>query len=67
MVLLYDPDKSTVVSKQLIATVIAHELSHQWFGNLVTMKWWQYTWLNEGFARYFEYHIPAKVLTGSFY
>lgn len=59
--LLYDEDESSITSKQTITNVIAHEISHQWFGNLVTPTWWDYLWLNEGFARYFEYHAPARV------
>uniref|UniRef100_A0A3Q3EYU0 Aminopeptidase n=1 Tax=Labrus bergylta TaxID=56723 RepID=A0A3Q3EYU0_9LABR len=59
--LLFEEGVSSLLHKEMIITLIAHELAHQWFGNLVTMKWWNEVWLNEGFATYMTHFAIDSV------
>lgn len=61
MALLADPKTSSQSNREWISEVISHEVSHQWFGNLVTMKWWDDLWLNESFANVMGYMAPDNL------
>lgn len=60
-IICINPETSTAVSKLTCAKIIAHELAHQWYGNLVTNKWWDDMWLHEGFANNYNYY-PLEAL-----
>ncbi len=62
--LLLDPETASLAQKKRVAEVVTHELAHQWFGNWVTMSWWDDLWLNEAFATWMAYKIVDAWMPG---
>ncbi|XP_024870969.1 glutamyl aminopeptidase-like [Temnothorax curvispinosus] len=65
--ILYDDRHNSIYDKRDVVNVICHELAHMWFGNLVTMKWWNDLWLNEGFATFMASKCSNEILPNQGY
>lgn len=61
MFISYNERADSTAKKMVVASLVAHEVVHQWFGNLVTPSWWSHLWLKEGFAMFFQSYIIDKV------
>ncbi len=59
--LLADDRASSADDRQWVALIVAHEVAHQWFGNLVTVEWWTHLWLKEGYATWIEFLCTDKL------